>query len=176
MLGLQGNRVILRPPQEEDFEVIYRLWNDPEIYRLTDDAHWIPRSREEFRKRFESYHLGRERPRGGKDFAVFVVEAEGTVIGDCGVDIDWRKRRGTIWLELLPEHWGKGYGKEVVEVLEKYARSVGLERLRATVNGWNERSKRLFEGLGWKLVAEIPENGWFEGRWWPDYIYEKGLY
>ena len=172
-IGLRGERIVLRPPQEEDFEVIYRLWNDPEIYRLTDDAFWVPRSKKKFREFFEEFHLGGGKAGSGRQNAVFVVEVEGKVIGDCGIDIDWRKRRGEVWLELLPEYWGRGYGGEVLKVLEDYARGLGLERLRATVNGWNERSRRLFESSGWKLIAEIPENGWFEGKWWPDYIFEK---
>ena len=173
VLGLKGKYVILRPVQEEDFEVVYRLWNDPEIYRLTDDAYWIPRSKKKFREFFEEYHLGGGKSSGGKENAVFIIELNGNVIGDCGIDIDWRKRWGILWLELLPDYWGKGYGKDVLRVLEEYAKDLGLERLRATVNGWNERSRRLFESMGWKIVAEIPENGWFEGKWWPDYIFEK---
>ncbi len=166
---------MLRPPREEDFEVIYRLWNDPEIYYLTDDAYWVPKSKEKFREFFKEFHLDGGRPGPGKQNAVFVIELEGKVIGDCGIDIDWRKKRGDVWLELLPEYWGRGYGKEILKILEDYARSLGLERLRAMVNGWNERSKKLFESVGWKLITEIPENGWFEGKWWPDYLFEKKL-
>ena len=175
VVGIEGKRVLLRPVQEEDFEAIYRLWNDPEVYRLTDDAYWIPKSKKKFREFFEEFHLGGGKPGRGKENVIFAVVAGGKVIGDCGIGVDWRKRRGTLWLELLPEHWGRGYGKEVVKLLEEYAKSLGLERLRATVNGWNERSKRLFKSLGWRLIAEIPENGWFEGKWWPDYIFEKKL-
>ncbi len=174
--GIRGERVFLRPPRDEDFDVVYRLWNMREIYKYSDDAYWVPKTREAFREFFKEYHLGGGKPKPGCQNVVFIVEVPSLgVIGDCGIDIDWRRRRGEVWLEILPEHWGKGYGKEIVRLLENYARSLNLERLRAHVNGWNERSKRLFTSLGWQLKAEIPEDDWFEGKLWPTYIFEKRL-
>ena len=79
---------------------------------------------------------------------MFIIEIKGRIVCNCGLNIDWRKKRAQVWLGLLPTEWGKGYGSETLRLLEKYAKSLSLERLRATVNGWNVHSKKMFERNG----------------------------
>ncbi len=172
MIGIQGDTVLLRPPREEDFDLVYRLWNDWEICRWADDAFYLPKSPEKFKEKFEKYHLGKEERSPFKDWIVFIIEVDGKGVGDCGLDIDWVRRRATIWIELLPEEWEKGYGTDAIRTLTKYAFQLGLERVRAIVNAYNERSKRAFEKAGYREIARIPESCWMDGKWWDEILLE----
>ena len=57
MIGLKGKRVTLRPPRIEDLDIVYVLWNSKEVYTNTDNAYWIPNSKEKFKEFFEIFHL-----------------------------------------------------------------------------------------------------------------------
>ncbi len=173
MIGLKGEKVILRPPTEKDFDVVYRLWNDWDVYKWSDDTYYMPRSPEKFKELFERYHLGKGERKPANDYIVFVIEVEGKVIGDCGLDIDWIRRRAKIWIELLPEEWGKGYGTDAIKTLTSYAlQRLGLERVRAIVNGYNERSLSAFKKARYKEIARIPESCWMDGKWYDEVILE----
>ncbi len=172
MIGIRGERVVLRPPRDEDFDLVYRLWNDWDVYRWTDDTYYMPKSPEAFRKFFEEYILGKGQGKPRRSI-VFIVEAEGKAIGDCGLDIDWIRRQATIWIELLPDFWGKGLGTDAIRTLTEYAlKRLRLERVRATVNGYNERSYRAFLRVGYREIARIPESSWMDGRWYDEIILE----
>lgn len=67
----------------------------------------------------------------------------------------------TLWEENLPiaigveEYWGQGIGKQVIKVLLKRAKTIGMHKISVpAIFHYNTASQRLFESLGFKKVGE----------------------
>ncbi len=59
---------------------------------------------------------------------------------------------------------GKGYGREVVELVTKYAfDELNLYSIRALIRSNNERSLRCFESVGYRLVGTLPGWSFYDG-------------
>jgi diamine N-acetyltransferase len=87
------------------------------------------------------------------DDFVFVVEADGTVVGQVSVyGIDWDSGTAEVGRFLAdPEKSGKGYVRAACELLIDMCWSVlGLQYLFLEVYESNVRAVRLYESLGFK--------------------------
>lgn len=69
----------------------------------------------------------------------------------------------TVYLD--PAATGKGYGRTVVERLERFAREKNLHSLLAIISGENEASIKLFSRLGYEECARYREVGRKFDRW-----------
>jgi len=140
---LSDGVVVLRPWHDEDISAAI-AGHDEEI------AHWF--GTEEVAPTAEVQRAAIQRWRAGyadnRTTVNFLVEAEGTVVGDVEV----RTKEGGIgelsWI-LFAGHRGRGYGVRAVRLLVDYAfEALGLTRVEAYVNVANERSKRLATRAG----------------------------
>lgn len=69
-------------------------------------------------------------------------------------------------LDSLPEvginidqpHWGKGYGKEALKLLEQEAKQLGIAKLYLRVFRDNLRAIRLYENAGYIDSAELQDS------------------
>jgi diaminobutyrate acetyltransferase len=82
-------------------------------------------------------------------------------IGDriIGFSMGMRSQRDPetffLWqIGVIPGLRGKGVAKELVEAMERRARSLGCSKIEATVDPANRQSYRLFEGMGYVNVSE----------------------
>ncbi|UYQ60511.1 GNAT family N-acetyltransferase [Streptomyces peucetius] len=137
---LTTRRLALRPVAAADVPEIARLWTDPEVRR----------------------HLGgpvdsnvvriREKRCVGAPGAFAVVrQADLTVVGLVTVEPGARDGRTEVSYQLLPEHWGQGYGREAVAAAVTWARGdvpATAPAVVALTQQANLRSRRLLEGLG----------------------------
>lgn len=138
---LEGDRVTLRPIEEEDLEFLQAQVNDPRIWRA----------------------IGRSRPINAdqeRDFYENVVCSDGNVtlliavdstpIGTSGLNgIDLEARTAEIGYWVAPEYHEQGYGTEATDRVVQYAfDQLGLHRIAARVFEFNEPSQRLLESLG----------------------------
>lgn len=142
------SRLTLRPFRDADRPVIVRLLTDPVVREFLGGP--IPLAEAE------------ERSVGslGVTWGSFAIERrdDGTVIGSCNAD----DHRGEWELsyELLPEHWGHGYGGEAVAALTDWAfAATGATHLIAVTQAANERSCAMLEHLGWLPNGEFVEFG-----------------
>lgn len=79
----------------------------------------------------------------------FVVEYGGVLIGKAGF---WRQPE--IGYIFHPDHWGKGFGKEVLHVLIQRAfEHHNWPKIVAEIDPRNDRSRRLLSSLGFKLTG-----------------------
>ena len=61
------------------------------------------------------------------------------------------------------KYWGKGIGKNVIGVLLRRARDIGLNKIYIpAIYKYNERSKKLFEAFGFVKVSENEKEESFE--------------
>lgn len=142
-------------PTLTDGVVVLRPWHDEDVAAAIaghdeEIAHWF--GNEQVAPSLEAQRAAVERWRAGyadnRSTVNFLVEAEGSVVGDVEV----RTKEGGIgelsWI-LFAGHRGRGYGVRAVRLLVDYAfDALGLTRVEAHVNVANERSKRLATRAG----------------------------
>lgn len=76
-------------------------------------------------------------------------------------------------LYCLPEFQGKGYGKQLLQKVEDYARGEKLESLHVLVNRQNEKACEFYKQQGFENIAEINEE--YGGFLREDYVFFKRL-
>ncbi len=150
----------LRPVEPEDLELLYAVENNPALWRKACGSG--PYSRYALKQYVASLQMA---PEGSE--ARFVVEAldgEGErprTVGLADVtDYSALHGRAEVGIVLLENERGKGYGEEVLALLEEFA----LNRLRihllyAKVLVGNQASEKLFRHRGFRHVATLPQ--WF---------------
>ncbi|WP_432093241.1 GNAT family N-acetyltransferase [Streptomyces sp. bgisy100] len=147
---LRTPRLTLRPVIAEDLPPIERLWRDEDVRRYlggpVDESKIVTR-----------------RARLAGTPGVFTIAGRGAeeVLGLVTID-PWSAREGTeVSYLLLPEHWGRGVGREAVGAAVDWAlRSVpGTAQVVAVTQAANRMSRRLLEGIGMQLVDRIVEYG-----------------
>jgi len=75
----------------------------------------------------------------------------GETIGDCGIHIDLKHRRGVLGYLIRPDHWGRGIATEAVSAVIEYCFShlnPPLNRIEADHYIENPASGRVLEKLG----------------------------
>jgi [ribosomal protein S5]-alanine N-acetyltransferase len=158
---LGGGRVELRGLAAGDAPAIFEIFGDPEVMRfwsappligVAAAADMIERIQAGFRERryFQWGIAARD-----------TGEMPGELLGTCTLyQLDRPHRRGEIGLALRKSAWGRGIGREALELLIGFAfGTFALHRLEADIDPHNERSLRLFERQGFR------REGYLRERW-----------
>lgn len=171
-IGRETQRLIIRPATEEDFEIIRdglkgqkakRNKYDDEELELTDIF------TEDFCKRIVDTLIQHAKSDKAYEFRVF-KKSDGSYIG--GVIIKTILRRNFQWAEvgywLLNQHWGNGYGNEMVKgVIDIAFNELYFHRLEAHINLDNAASQKTAEMAGMKFEC-IRKGFIFESDTWTD--------
>lgn len=137
---LQGKLVLLRAARRDDMLAIHEYNNDPEVELAGGGDPPIPQSFERLLADFDA-----EAGKGGRNGASFIIEADDHCIGFCALfHFDEAGRTAALGITIGDKaYWGKGYGREAVQLLVDYAfRLRNLRRVWLTVNGRNQRAIR----------------------------------
>ncbi|MBT2508668.1 GNAT family N-acetyltransferase [Streptomyces sp. ISL-98] len=150
--SLHTDRLLLRPIERADVAVMSELWTDPEVRRYLGG----PVAAEEL--------PARERGCVGAVGAFSVLlRTEPVVIGSVLVESDSRRAgRAEVSYQLLPEHWGRGYGREAVTAAISWALdevTPARPEVVAVTQEANARSRRLLESVGMTLADHFVEWG-----------------
>jgi RimJ/RimL family protein N-acetyltransferase len=157
---LRGDRIVLRPMTEDDWDILLEWNNDPEVLYFAegDDV--------------GSYNLEQVQQiyRGVSQKAFcFIIEFENTAIGECWLQEMNLERV----LEKYPETdcrridlmigekrlWGQGLGTDVIRTLTGF----GFEHEKAdiifapAIGDHNPRSLKAFQKAGYRIIAKIEE-------------------
>ncbi|KAF5323790.1 hypothetical protein D9619_012925 [Psilocybe cf. subviscida] len=120
-----------------------------------------------------NYHTNSDRLEAMIKCALFVVveEKKGTsgqyLVGFALVDIKKPQHLdGHMGMALSEEHWGKGYGTEILEWLKPFSfKTLGLRRLSLHVYSSNKAAIALYKKTGFEVEGCIREALWKEGEW-----------
>lgn len=138
--------VSLRPLDTDDLDTLYDWEQNIEFSLL---AGWTPLlARTAFKQKFEQRI---SEPRD--DMKYFAVDYAGQFVGMLQLAMidDYEKRAAISILIGAKEHWGHGIGSSALRLLLDYAFTVrNLERVYAEVWGFNTRSQRLMERVGFQ--------------------------
>ena len=157
----------LRPVQEDDLPLLYRLTSDP---LGSGEYGWFGwRDPGIFRRQWaENGLLGDD---GGFLVAVKGPESVGLM--------NWRKHKtGTVshcWeigIALAPEVRGRGYGTQAHRLLTAYLFAhTMVNRIEATTETGNIAEQRALEKAGFTREGVLRGYGWRDGRWVDGVLY-----
>lgn len=156
---LSGERVVLRAMRPEDVEPFWRARQDPMTWAQTSESPLLPQTLAEYRARYEAPSTDTSAP--------FAVDVDAVLVGRAGLfSVDDLARHAEIGLSLLPEHRGKGYGRDVLRVLLDYGfRSRNLRRIHLQTLASNEPALRAYRAAGFVEEGRRREHAWVEGRY-----------
>jgi RimJ/RimL family protein N-acetyltransferase len=160
---LYGEKVILRAPKREDLQRRFEFDNDVAFHTLLSEDPWEPRPLARLEAEFEE-RIQKEDP----DITRFAIEADGKYIGHCVLyDFQHMSRRCSLGIGIGdPEYQGKGYGRDALRVLLKYAfRLRNLRKVSLTVSGNNERAIRSYRACGFVEEGRLRQHDWADGQY-----------
>ena len=153
---LRSENVLLRPMDEDDWELLMKWNNDPEILHFVEGDEVTQRRLEEVQQIYRSV---------SQNAFCFIIEFNGASIGECWLQRmnlerickQYRGQDGRRIDIVIGEKafWGQGIGSEVICLLTEF----GFEREGANaifacdVADYNVRSVRAFQKVGFEVCA-----------------------
>ena len=160
---LRGDKATLRAVARDDLPRLCEFWNDLEVELAGGGDPPRPTALERLQKAFDKEVS--DPPRDKTDFA---IEANGILIGHCGLfNIDDTSRQAELGITIGDkDYWGSGYGREAVSLLLDYAfRLRNLHRVWLEVHAENERAVRAYRACGFVEEGRQREHKWLAGRY-----------
>jgi len=170
---LKGTLVQLRAIEPADLDFIFRMENDPTIWKVGNTL--IPFSRYQL----EQYILTTQHD--------FYVEKQlrlmiGIPLPDEGkktigmidlYDFDPHHERAGVGILVLPEEREKGYALDALQVLIRYSFSIlNLHMLHCNITVDNTPSIRLFEKAGFSQCGLKKEWRYMDNRWMDELMFQ----
>lgn len=162
-INLQSNRLILRPPREEDAPAFTRLAADEAIAEntfvphpyTTADAH-----------RYLQYSRERWKSGSGAPFVILRRQDRIAVGAISFKEIDRGYRRAELGYWIGRPYWGQGYATEAVRRLLRYGfEELKLHRVFASVFCGNEASRNVLKKAGLKKEGRLCGHVFHRGRY-----------
>ncbi|MCH2133791.1 MAG: GNAT family N-acetyltransferase, partial [Phycisphaerales bacterium] len=146
-MPLTTDRLVLRPITMDDVEVMHQLWCSPGVF---EGLASIPRQPDMAFARGRVANMY-ERIASGLclNLLASLGSPEGEVIGEIGISVSWRHRKGELGYLLDERYRGQGYASEILQAMAEHAFGpMGLHRLQAGIYPENTASGRLLERHG----------------------------
>ena len=147
-MNIEGAICRLRALEPQDVDVLYSWENDTALWRVSGtmapfSRHSLMRFIEE--QQYDIYASRQQR---------FVIEAdvdgEARAVGAIDLfDFDPQNLRAGVGVVVSAEHRERGYAKDALNILERYAKDVlRMHQLWCGIGADNKASIRLFQGAG----------------------------
>ena len=165
-------RLLLRPFEEGDFDILHRLYGDAEVMRYTPfDAESPAESAAHLSRVVDDW---RKEPLLSREYVVTVRTEDGSSaggikkIGRCHILLDGPEEdsRAMIGWLLVQEAWGKGYATETAAALLAYCfDTLHVREVYGLCNPDNAATRRVMEKCGMslrehrRLFVEYKKNG-----------------
>ncbi|KQC06387.1 MAG: hypothetical protein APR54_01745 [Candidatus Cloacimonas sp. SDB] len=146
---LETKRLFIKKATWADVDHYLQLWNNPDVMKMVGFPDGLKISGAEIRKQIEN-HSDHE-----LDQTLVVVEkARRLRIGECKLGKPDADKTSFPDLKLLPEYWGKGYGKEIFNALCQYLFSKTATKIvQTSPNVKNIASEKLAKASGGKKTG-----------------------
>jgi RimJ/RimL family protein N-acetyltransferase len=152
---LRDGDLVLRPMNEDDWDLVLQINNDPEVGYFTEGDDWKEHTLDEIQRIYRSI---------SQNASMFVIQLDGTPIGEC-----WLQRMN---LERLRDKfpsldsrridlaiakkglWGSGFGTRTIGLLVQFGfEQEGADAIFACdVWDYNLRSRRAFEKARFRII------------------------
>ncbi|MGI8561286.1 MAG: GNAT family N-acetyltransferase [Luteimonas sp.] len=159
---LEGSRVRLRGPRDEDTDAVFALFSDPAVMRYWSRSAMTEPSEAaglivDIDERFEQ-----------REMINWVVaeRRDDRVIGSCTLfQFSQRHRRAELGYALRSDHWSRGLAREAVTLaLDWGFRTLGLHRIEADIDPRNKGSRKLLDALGFRSEGLLRERFFVGGQ------------
>jgi aminoglycoside 6'-N-acetyltransferase len=162
-------RLVLRRFRLSDVPTFVAYRSDPDVARYQS---WTaPISTSQAKRLVKELSRGDPGEPGWFQYAIERV-ADGTHIGDVGVNLHGNRMQADIGFTLAAAEQGHGYMTEAVcAVLSDLFAVRRLLRVSAECDARNVRSARLLERVGFTLEGRRPAYTWIKGEWTDDLLY-----
>jgi RimJ/RimL family protein N-acetyltransferase len=157
---LRGENTVLRPMSEDDWDILLKWNNDPEVLYFAEGDDIISRTLEQVQALYRGV---------SRNAFCFIVEVAGQPIGECWLqqmnlerilrkypDADCRRIDLMIGEKAL---WGHGFGTEAIALLTNFAFAQEHADLvfGCDVADYNLASQRAFQKAGYRIDAQIEQ-------------------
>jgi len=88
----------------------------------------------------------------------FAVDLDGEAVGGVGVELldDVQSGTATVGYWIAEPFWGRGLATGALRFITEYSfETLPVERLQASVFGWNPASARVLEKVGYRLEGRL---------------------
>jgi len=149
-LVLETERLAVRTATEEDVDLFYALWTNPQVMKNVGFPQGLRVTRCELEEK-----LSRRGRSELEQLLVVELKATGQVIGECKLSYPDEEGIAEPDVKLLPEFWGHKYGVEVWRDLVAYQFThTDCDVVQATPNVDNIASVKMQEAVGGVRVVE----------------------
>ncbi len=158
---LIGKLVTLRAITEADYLTLTGFKNDVEVELLGGGNPPRPSSLASITEFFDN--LAKD-----KDALNFGIEADGALIGDCGLfHVDRRNGTAEVGIGIgNRDYWGRGYGRQAMRLLLGYGFDIqNLRKIWLETLGHNDRAIRSYRAVGFVEEGRQREQVWSDGRY-----------
>jgi RimJ/RimL family protein N-acetyltransferase len=174
MFHLETPRLTISPHLPADADLMLSWMNDPDLVFVNDDLSDLfePFSRKDMERMIDAFIS--EDAQGSELHFTVRLKVGGSLIGAGSIHkIDRHHRRCTIGLSIgQKSEWGKGYASEALTAVIDYAfTSLNMNRITAEIYCFNERSVRLFTGLGFQHEGTIRQAVFKKGQFHDDCLF-----
>ena len=152
-----GRTALLRAPHPEDAAEMAEY-----MKRTAGETHFLMRTPEECTVTAEQEAIYLQNIIDSPDNLMIVCEIDGRIAGNCQITFRNRvksRHRASVAIALLKEFWGLGIGTAMFEemIAAAYGRG-GIMQLELEFIEGNDRARALYEKMGFRIVAELPND------------------
>ncbi len=153
-----GEMVTLRPPTEEDCELLANLRND---LRTQGWNQRLPPTRTAESIKEKLKEIGKK---PNTAFLMIDTKEDGTV-GYVDYTEDPPRLGASMGISIAQNHWGKGYAQDAHEVMFEFLfEERGLQVIWLWTQSGNKRAVRAAEKLGFRISARVREGAVMNGQ------------
>ena len=147
---VRGERIVLRPADDTDAELLVAWHDDPDVARYWDDERF---TRAEMLERLRR-----------ADVEAYIVETDGEPVGYLQV---WQEGdAGGIDMFLVPGARGRGLGPDAARAVARHLRDDrGWRRVTVDPYLWNDPAIRAWRRAGFRDVGEREPDDEHTARW-----------
>jgi RimJ/RimL family protein N-acetyltransferase len=156
-----GERIYLRPHEEEDINLFEKWFNDPE-YRVLE-GYPLPQNKVELKRFFEEMCKDEK----GVYLGISLQEND-RLIGSVSLfGIDRISRSVEFGIGIGEKDcWGKGYGTEAINLILDYCfDTLNMHRVWLRVRDYNQRAIRCYERAGFRREGILRESLYISGAY-----------
>ena len=170
---LYGNNIRLRAIEPSDLDFLYKIENDPELWRVGNTL--IPYSRHQL----EQYILSSQHDLYTEKQLRLMIDLilpqnKNKTIGVIDLfDFEPHHKHAGIGIFVIPEEQEKGYATESIRVLVRYCFEVlDIHMLYCNITAGNNASIRLFEKSGFVECGLKKEWRFLDDRWIDELMFQ----
>ncbi|MET0650815.1 MAG: GNAT family N-acetyltransferase [Pyrinomonadaceae bacterium] len=158
-----GQRVVLRPARESDYEELVRVYASTRAAEVAQVTWWDDEQKLAFcRAQYDAQKAEYDARFPGAEYDL--IEVKGRTVGRVWVGRAEEEIR-LLDIALLPEAQRRGLGAAIVGALIEEARASG-KRLRHMVFMLNTDALRFYERLGFRVFEDL--GGYLHMEWAPE--------